>query len=98
MTNFFTYAAIVIGLSATATLALNNRSVQTKAAPDLRFATDAAFRDGLYLGKLAAQTRQLRPAPTGRWSTGHDRALFAAGYQRGYHDSLPAGRNRAEAQ
>ncbi len=46
-------------------------------------ANDAAFRDGLYLGRLArAANRQMR-APIGRWSTEKDRASFAAGYQLG---------------
>jgi hypothetical protein len=46
-------------------------------------ANDAAFRDGLYLGRLAhAANRQMR-APVGRWSTEKDRASFAAGFQQG---------------
>jgi hypothetical protein len=46
-------------------------------------ANDAAFRDGLYLGRLAhAANRQMR-APIGRWSTEKDRASFAAGFQQG---------------
>jgi hypothetical protein len=46
-------------------------------------ANDAAFRDGLYLGRLAhAANRQMR-APVGRWSTEKDRASFAAGFEQG---------------
>ena len=46
-------------------------------------ANDAAFRDGLYLGRLAhAANRQMR-APVGRWSSEKDRASFVEGYQQG---------------
>lgn len=51
---------------------------------DMELANDAAFRDGLYLGKLAhAANRTMRP-PIGRWSTEKDRASFAAGYRQGF--------------
>jgi hypothetical protein len=49
---------------------------------------DGAFRDGLYLGRLAAQ-RGVQPHITaGRWSTPQDRASFTAGYQTGYAGML----------
>jgi hypothetical protein len=52
--------------------------------------TDAAFRDGFYLGKLdATDGRKVRPS-IGRWSDSKDRALFLAGYQRGYDEALAA--------
>lgn len=50
----------------------------------------AAFRDGLYLGKLAARQGNPMLMASGRWSTSGDRALFAVGYQRGYQESLAA--------
>ena len=51
---------------------------------EVQLANDGAFRDGLYLGKLAhVANRQVHP-PIGRWSTEKDRAAFAAGYQRGF--------------
>jgi hypothetical protein len=88
MTKSFTYAAIVIGLSATATLAISPRAVKPGTAAEALFANDGAFRDGLYLGKLTAKGGQpLRPA-IGRWSTDQDRAMFTAGYRRGYNESL----------
>src|ERR1700737_3084509 len=47
-------------------------------------ATNAAFRDGLYQGQLAAeQGREPRPT-SGRWKSEQDRASFIAGYQQGY--------------
>lgn len=40
----------------------------------------AAYRDGLYVGKLAAQRGEQRQAPVGRWATQADRDAFQAGY------------------
>jgi hypothetical protein len=51
---------------------------------EIRFAEDGAFRDGLYLGKLAAQSRRVQSPAIGRWSSDEDRASFAAGYRLGY--------------
>ena len=42
----------------------------------------AAYRDGLYVGKLAAQRGEQRLAPVGRWSAHDDRDAFLAGYQQ----------------
>ncbi len=49
---------------------------------------DAAFRDGLYLGRLAAEAGSEPHVARGRWATLGDRALFSAGYQEGYRGSL----------
>ena len=49
-------------------------------------ATNAAFRDGFYLGGLNAREGR-EPHPSfGRWSRANDRRAFLAGYQRGYQD------------
>ena len=81
----FAFAAC---LGTMAMLANSNGKVIADAGAEARFASDGAFRDGLYLGKLAAEGSQpLRPA-IGRWSTEQDRSMFSAGYQRGYSDSL----------
>lgn len=85
MTKLFIYAAIVTGLSATATLAISPRTVKPDTTADVLFAADGAFRDGLYLGKLAAENGQPARLAIGRWSTDHDRSMFAAGYRRGYN-------------
>ncbi len=55
-------------------------------------ATDAAFRDGLYQGKLAAERgREPRPSSGyGRWHSDQDLASFVAGYQQGYAQALAA--------
>jgi hypothetical protein len=50
----------------------------------------AAYRDGLFLGSLAAQRRDLPHLSVGRWGTDHDRALFTAGYQQAYPQAVVA--------
>src|SRR5271169_6016498 len=51
-------------------------------------ATDAAFRDGLYLGKLAAEHGAEPHLAIGRWAALEDRSSFTAGYQQGYSEYL----------
>jgi len=46
--------------------------------------TDGAFRDGLYLGRLAAERGAEPHVAIGRWVTPEDRLSFTSGYQRGY--------------
>jgi hypothetical protein len=47
-------------------------------------ATNAAYRDGLYLGKLAAERGNDAHVATARWALTKDRESFAAGYQQSY--------------
>ena len=49
-------------------------------------ATDAAFRDGRYLGKLAAERGESPHIAVGRWATAADRASFTAGYEQAYNE------------
>jgi hypothetical protein len=89
MTRFLTYAAIVICLGTTAMLANSKRTINSNASVDAQLDADGAFRDGLYLGRLAAESTQQQPRPeVGRWSTDQDRAAFTAGYRRGYNEAL----------
>jgi hypothetical protein len=60
----------------------------------VRFATDGAFRDGLYLGKLAAQSGAASHPAIGRWSREQDRSSFVAGYRQGYRDFLDSSQTR----
>ena len=79
--------ALVVCVGTTAMLArsLNARHGQKS---DPQIVADGAFRDGLYVGRLAAEGgRPLRPQ-VGRWSSEADRTLFVAGYRRGYNDAL----------
>jgi hypothetical protein len=50
----------------------------------------AAFRDGLYLGKLDSQRGSARHVAIGRWSDAGDRASFAKGYDQAYQDGYSA--------
>jgi hypothetical protein len=75
-----------VGTSA-AMLVSHDMTLQNEAAA-VELNNDAAYRDGLYLGRLAqAENRTMRP-PVGRWSTEKDRASFAAGFQQGLAGKL----------
>jgi len=50
--------------------------------------TDGAFRDGVYLGSLAAQSGGEHHVAVGRWATAQDRSSFSAGYEQGYRQFL----------
>lgn len=52
----------------------------------------AAYRDGLYLGKMAAERGDAAHVATGRWATDTDRTQFAAGYEQAFGDAV-AGAN-----
>lgn len=95
MTRFLTYTTIVIALGATATLAISPNSATSNTTSEARLAVDGAFRDGLYLGKLAAENAQPQRLAIGRWSTEQDRTQFAAGYRRGYDDARGQNTERA---
>ena len=88
MDKLFTYALVLaVCLGTTALLANNGRTPQQQSA-NAQMASDGAFRDGLYMGRLAAESgRAMRPQ-IGRWSSERDRASFVAGYRRGYGDSI----------
>jgi hypothetical protein len=51
----------------------------------------AAYRDGLYVGKLAAQRGEQRLAPVGRWAAQSDRDAFSAGYEQANAEIAEAG-------
>ncbi len=103
MKKFSSYAfVIVLSLGAAAVLANSGQTpapVQGSQARGSRpqgsqpqLAADGAFRDGFYLGRLAAEGGQPMRPSIGRWSTAQDRSMFSAGYRRGYDES-----NRAAA-
>ena len=89
MIKLFTLALVIaVSLGTTALLANGGRSARQNQTADARLATDGAFRDGLYVGRLAAEGGRAQRPPIGRWSGEQDRASFVAGYRRGYNDSL----------
>jgi hypothetical protein len=56
------------------------------AASDVSQEVDAAFRDGMYQAKLDVQEGRRPRFSVGRWNTETDRALYIAGYQKGYRE------------
>ena len=80
----FVFAALL----AASALLLNSRSTPSKQSAgeaQTRHA-DAAFRDGLFLGKLHAESGRPSHLSVGRWNTAKDRAAFTAGYRQSYQD------------
>jgi len=99
MDKLFTYTlAIAVCLGTTALLSGKGRAAQQRQSTDAALATDGAFRDGLYVGRLAAEAGRPLHAQVGRWSNERDRASFAAGYRRGYDDSLASAATRGPSR
>jgi hypothetical protein len=89
MQKLLTYVLAMGCVGTSAMLVRRDVAPRQKETVDRQLANDGAFRDGLYLGKLArAANRQMRP-PIGRWSTEKDRASFAAGYRQGFGEESP---------
>jgi len=77
--------ALAIGFAGTSALLVQRDMVARRGqSVDAQMAGDAAYRDGIYLGKLARTAKSPMHPPIGRWSTEKDRASFAAGYRQGY--------------
>ena len=75
---------LAIGCMGTSGMLFQGIRTSQNPSIEVQAANDAAFRDGLYVGKLArSASRPMRP-PVGRWSTEKDRASFLRGYQQGY--------------
>jgi hypothetical protein len=89
MNNLSTYVLALAVCAATTLTALTNHHVgQNSRSANKSLALDGAYRDGLYLGRLTAESGQpLRPT-VGRWSSEKDRTSFETGYRRGYNDVL----------
>ena len=86
MSNFATWVlALVVCLGTSATLAIRYPGAQRGRASESRLALDGAYRDGLYIGQLAAKTGRRSRPPIGRWSGETDRASFLAGYEHAYN-------------
>jgi hypothetical protein len=89
---------IAASLGATAMLATSGQTPAPVQASEAQFSADGAFRDGLYVGKLAAEQGQPMRPSIGRWSTAHDRSTFSAGYRRGYDESARVEANAEHAR
>jgi hypothetical protein len=57
-----------------------------RAASEASQEVDAAFRDGVYQAKLDVQEGRRPRLLVGRWSTETARALYIAGYQKGFRE------------
>jgi hypothetical protein len=88
MKGLFLALAIVVGVAAASMFQGNRPPNVTGARDNVKQITDGAFRDGLYLGRLASERGFQPTIATARWATAEDRASFTAGYQRGYNESL----------
>jgi len=89
MKTFSLFAVVTVLAIGTASILLANQQNQLPSSIGAAAqTTDAAFRDGLYLGKLAAEGGAEPHAAIGRWATLRDRSSFATGYQRGYSEFL----------
>src|ERR1700747_1744365 len=81
----YAYSALLVVSLGDVTLGMACKASRTKQIDPTGASqpTDAAFRDGFYLGKLdASGARKGRPS-IGRWSDPKDRASFLAGYHAG---------------
>ncbi|HEX6823491.1 MAG TPA: hypothetical protein VF123_15645 [Candidatus Sulfotelmatobacter sp.] len=75
---------LVLGFAGTSSLLLKGTGTKPQVrAISVETAGDAAYRDGLFLGKLNRKERSHMLAPVGRWSTEKDRASFVQGYRQG---------------
>ncbi len=76
-----------------AVAALTSRSLLTSSAfrgnAAVSQAGNAAFRDGLHLGRFDAESGRARHLSVGRWSSDTNRTWFVAGYQAGYQQGNP---------
>jgi len=74
----------------TAMLANSGRAARQPEKLDTQTATDGAFRDGLYVGRLAAEGGRPPHPQIGRWSNEHDRTSFVRAIDAGTTTFLPA--------
>ncbi len=89
--------AIAIVFAAGAVSTISIRSTPADPVAQVR-ATDGAFRDGAYLGRLDAKQGQAAHVATGRWVSVSDRQAFAEGYDHGYTLASSKGRGAGRIQ
>ncbi|HXW90380.1 MAG TPA: hypothetical protein VEK33_07515 [Terriglobales bacterium] len=78
--------ALSAGSAATVRSAMRARSIHSNASALME--NSAPFRDGLYLGQLAARNGNEPRSAAGRWASEENRAAFREGYRRGYRQAL----------
>ena len=77
-----TLGALALLVMTASAFTLRNGSAAQGTTPNM--ASNGAFRDGLYLGKLTGENGDQYRIAMGRWSKAEDRKSFAAGYGQGY--------------
>lgn len=88
MTRLLLFASVIALGMGTAMFHSSRHSNLRSVNEDISQNTDGAFRDGLFLGRLAAERGIAPHVLSGRWATPADRASFEAGYHRGYEAVL----------
>jgi uncharacterized protein with FMN-binding domain len=71
------------GLGAVFTSEVSAQSFEPAAAAT-QAGTNAAYRDGYYMGKHDAEQGRANHVAVGRWSSSQDRAQYQTGYDAGY--------------
>jgi hypothetical protein len=85
MMNRFLVAALAVAVSIGTTAVLaNGNHARAANQGEMNSDADGAYRDGIFVGRLAAERGQASRPPVGRRSSERDRVSFAAGYRRGY--------------
>ncbi|HKM68062.1 MAG TPA: hypothetical protein VJX70_12915 [Candidatus Acidoferrum sp.] len=83
--------ALALSISFAAGLIVGeSKQKSSTATVEPAYATNAAFRDGLYQAKLDTEEGRKPHLAFGRWNTTEARASFFAGYRRGYHPTSEA--------
>jgi hypothetical protein len=77
-------SVIVLGMGTVSVFHGNRHPYFPSSNDNVNQTTDDAFRDGLYLGRLAAERGAEPHVAIARWATAEDRASFTAGYHGGY--------------
>jgi hypothetical protein len=88
MKKLMLFAAVIELCLGAAMIHTGHASNRGQISTEANHATSAPFRDGLYLGKLAAERGGESHISVGRWASEADRASFAAGFNQGYQNEL----------
>ena len=86
---YLSLAVAPVGLAALALVNHANLASRPSASVAAQ-ETNAAYRDGFYLGRLDGQEGRKAAPSVGRWNLEQDRTAFKAGYQKGYSEALAA--------
>jgi hypothetical protein len=92
-------ATIILSITVTARVTRSNPSATATQTPagiaqvapsdqNVALATNAAYRDGLFQGRLARERGTKPHIAVGRWSSDDDRAAFSVAYERAYSEPV----------